>query len=228
MPRRRQRFNKLFDQLKAAGNSPEAGSRTANFLQFLTGNRKVTQANKIPVDGRKLYEIALLPFALSADSNTVDNRFKATISAYSVQGLESRANATEAQLGIYRIVGGEQENDNYYPALIRAKYDASGSTVQENKPSGITGETYRYKYGRTFSFPFGRTATATDAKDGTAEVTVDDADELDVLRSVQDQLKAGTGTKAPKTLSYEAEVFKDESKGTPLETGTTLPSVDVG
>lgn len=227
MPRRRQRFNKLFDQLKASGNTPEANSRTGNFLKYLTGQRKVTQTNKIPAEARKTYEIGLLPFALSASDETPANRYKASISLYSLQGLDARANANEADFGIYYIQGGEQENENYYPALLKAKYDSAGSTVQENKASGITGDTYRYKYGRTFSFPFGRTTTAIDAEDGVKETVVDDADELDVLRTVQDKLRSGTGNKAPLTLSYEAEVFKDDSNGTPLEATTALPTVDV-
>lgn len=227
MPRKRQRFNKLFDQLKAAGNSPADDSRTGNFLKYLTGQKKVTQTNKVPPEARALYEIALFPFALSASDTTAPNRYKTNISLYSLQGLATRANADQADFGIQRIVGGEQENENYYPALLKAKYDSAGSTVNENKESGITGETYRYKYGRTFSFPFGRTLTATDAKEGTPESTIDDADELDVLKTLQDKLKAGTNTQAPQTLSYEAEVFKNDASGVPLETGTTLPGVDV-
>lgn len=227
MPRRKQRFNKLFNELRGTGGTPTGTGRTAEFFKYLTGQKQLTQDNPIPVEARKVYEIALLPFALSAPDNTVSNRYKATMSVYSVLGLTQRANADEDDFGIYRIVGGEQENENYFPALLKAKYDASGSQVEENRVSDITGESYRYKYGRTFSFPFGRTVTAVDAEDGTQETNVDDADELDVLRTLQNKLKAGEDTQEVKTLSYEAEVFKDDAGGTPLVANATLPAINV-
>ena len=227
MPRKKQRFNKLFDELRGIGGTPTGTGRTTEFFKYLTGQKKLTQDNKVPPEARKLYEIALLPFALSADSETPENRYTANISAYSLAGLTSRANANEDDFGIYRKVGGEQEDQNYFPALLKAKYDSTGSTVNESKESGITGETYRYKYGRTFSFPFGRTTEAIDAADGTAETVVDDADELDVLTTLQDKLKSGTGTQEVQTLSYEPEVFKNASTGTPFETGDTVTGIDV-
>ena len=228
MPRRKQRFNKLFEQLRANGGTPTGTGRVAEFHKFLTGINKVTQQNKIPVEARELYTIGLIPFALSATANTPEERYQATISAYSLAGLSNRANLTEAELGINRIVGGEKNSPNYFPALIRAKFNASGTTVNENKTSGITKQNYRYEYGRTFSFPFGRTTQATDAEDGSAETSVANVDELDVFRFAQNQLNASTNAaNVPKSISYEAEVFKTDNKGQALYASTTIPAVTV-
>ena len=227
MPRRKQRFNKLFDELRGTGGTPSGTGRTTEFFKYLTGQKKLTQDNKVPPEARKLYEISLIPFAISASDESVGNRYKATMSAYSIAGLKDRANAAENDFGIFRIIGGEQEDENYFPALLKAKYDSAGSTVQENRISDITGQGYRYKYGRTFSFPFGRSTEAIDVKDGAKETVVDDADELDQLRTLQNKLKAGTGVTEVKTLSYEPEVFKDSAGGTPLAPTTTVTGIDV-
>ena len=228
MPRKKRRFNKLFEQLRANGGTPTGTGRVAEFHKYITGQKKITQTNKIPVEGRELYAIGLIPFALSATTNDPSERYQATISAYSLAGLDSRANLDEEDLGINRIEGGEQVNSNYYPALIKAKFDAGSVGVNENKKSGITEEEYRYEYGRTFSFPFGRTTQAVDAEDGTAETSIANVDELDVYRFAQNRLGAATNAaNVPRSVSYEAEVFKTASKGQALTATSTIPSVSV-
>ncbi|MEM8780000.1 MAG: hypothetical protein AAGF26_14235 [Cyanobacteria bacterium P01_G01_bin.49] len=169
----------------------------------------------------------MIPFALTPSGTTADQRYVTSMSAYSLKGLSDRAAATEANLGIYKIEGGEVSNPSFYPALIKAAYDASSSSAQPEKVSQITGEKYPYKYARTFSFPFGRVASADDAKTGTAGTAITDADELDVYRDVKTKLEAGTGTQLPKSISYEPELFKTESDGTPYTATTTLGTFSV-
>ena len=228
MPRKRQRYKNLLRELKASGANPDPNSRSGNFLKFLTGQNKITQTNKIPVEARQLYAVGLIPFALSATADTPEERYLGTISAYSLKGLADRANLTEAKLGINEVVGGEQISQGYFPALIRAKFASNSAGVVENKVSGITKEEYRYDYGRTFSFPFGRTTNAVDAEDGSAETSVADVDELDVYRFALNDLGAAANENdRPSSVSYEPEVFKTDAKGTAYTATTTIPAISV-
>lgn len=229
MPRRKRRFSRLFRELKGAGTGNPEDGRTGEFLKFLKGVNKIKQENKIPPEARELFKVGLYPFALTPSGATPDQRYEANISVYSLNGLNDRAKGlSEAKLGINRIVGGERNNANYYPAIMRATFDASGSTLNENKISGITKEAYRYEYGRTFSFPFGRTTNVTDANDGSAETVLKDVDELDVYRFCLNDIKARTNdNEIPRSVSYEAEVFKTDSDGKALEAATTIPSISV-
>ncbi len=230
MPRKKQRFSRLLRELKGTGTgNPESG-RTKAFLDYLKGVNKVTQTNKVPDAGRELFEIALYPFALTPSGSTPDQRYKASISVYSLNGLSSRATGiNEEKLGINRIAGGERENADYYPALMRASFSRGGASTQENKISGITKEPYKYVPKRTFSFPFGRTTSVTDAGDGTNETVLKDVDELDVYRFNLNDIKAPSNAdNIPSSVSYEAEVFKTDGGGKALETSTQIPTVNVG
>lgn len=227
MPRKKQRFSKLFEQLRANGGVPSGTGKLNEFHKYLIGTNKVTQDNKIPPEARKLFSVGIIPFSLTPTGETPDQRYVASMSAYSIKGLEARANANEADLGIYKIEGGESVNASFYPALIKASYNASSSAAKPEKVSQITGEKYPYKYARTFSFPFGRVAKAEDAKTGVAGTNIKDADPLDVFRDVQAKLKAGTDAQLPKSISYEPELFRTESNGIPYETNTDVGTFSV-
>ena len=212
MPRRKQRYSRLLLELKHTGGGAGTDSRVSNFLNFITGKRKLTQTNTIPAAARELYKVGLYPFALTAPGTpTAADRYTARISAYSLKGIQGRTpeGTTISHFGMHVIESGEQENPNYYPALLRAKYSAQGASEAE-RTSDITGDKYKYKYGRTFSFPFGRAILdVKDATGGQAETTIDDADELDVLTSLRNRLNSpGDNREAPSSMSYEPEVYK--------------------
>jgi hypothetical protein len=238
MPRKsRGRYAKLLENLRGAGAVPPAATgdeeevRLYKFHQFLIGKSKIKQTNKIPENGRKLYQVGLLPFSISATTATPADHYVGYISTYSLAGLKDRGgNLTEAKLGINLIVGGEQEDSNYYPALVRASFPTTSAGVVPAKVSAVTGTKYKYDYKRTFSFPFGRTSVSVkDAKTGTADTLIDDADAMDVYRSAVDALKSNsTDTNVPTTVSYDPEVFKTKTKGEAYKTGTNLPAIAVG
>jgi hypothetical protein len=238
MPRKsRGRYAKFLENLRGAGAVPPAATgdeedvKLYKFHQFLIGKSKIKQTNKIPEGARKLYQVGLLPFSLSATTSTPADRYVGYASAYSLAALKDRGgNLTEAKLGINLIVGGEKEDAGYYPALIRASFATTSASVVAAKVSAVTGTKYKYDYKRTFSFPFGRTTTSVkDAKTGTTETTVDDADAMDVYRSAVDALKSNTtNTNVPTTVSYDPEVFKTKTKGEAYKTGTNLPAIAVG
>lgn len=220
MPRRKGRYSKLLASLRESG-VPSAGTtgeekRLQGFYKYIIGDSKIEQNNKIPAEARKLFKIGLIPFAVSAASTAVTERYIAYMSAYSLKGLKDRTpNTLEAQLGIFKEEGGEIENSNYYPALIRASFSTTSAGVVEKKVSAVTKQAYRYDYKRTFSFPFGRSAVVEDAETGTAETTVANVDEIDVFRFVANNLKANTtAANVPTSISYEPEVFKTRATGT--------------
>ena len=234
MARKRQRYKKLMEQLKASGINAEAGSRTANFLKYITGQTKLTQKNTIPAKARERFLVALHPFAISAAGETPADRYEAYMSAYSIKGLQNRAIVQFNDLGINLVVGGEQSNPLYFPALLRAKYSSSTDNTATDKTSNITGDTYKYKYGRTFSFPFGRTTQeVTDATKNTAITVLDDADELDVLESLKNKITAGQDdSKKPESISYEPEEFRTAPIAKVLQTEAndvgsfTMPEIE--
>lgn len=227
MARRKPRYSRLREKLREENGVPQAGSKTYEFFRFLTGQRSITQANKVSGNAKKRVKIGLHPFAVTPTGTTPGDRFIGYISLYSLKGLRTRANADEADLGIFLISGGEDSESEYYPALIRASYSASGSTTEDNKTSGVTGEQYSYTYKRTFSFPFGRAATTNivDAETGATETTINDADELDVLRSTVQLLKDSSGTGDPAiTIAYEPEIFKFVDAEEALDAQTAIPA----
>ncbi len=229
MPRRRRRYSQLEYMLKKSnGNIPTSGP-LGEYYKYKTGQKELVQSNPIPAEARELFLVGVIPFAVAASGSLATERYLTTMSAYSLVGLQTRSNIPEANFGIYKVEGGEQVNPVYYPALLKVKYAKSGEQVEPNRPSQITGDKYNYLYGRTFSFPFGRTTTGViDAETGTAETSIVDVQELDVLRSLKTQLAAGTGTREPISFSYEPEDLGDATRGyQKYEAGTTLPSIDV-
>ncbi len=202
--RRRGRFSKLNEKLRGVGGVPSGTGETSEYFKYLTGQKKLTIPNAIDGVAREIYDVAVIPFAISPSGTTAANRFKTGMTAYSYNGLIGRTgNLDLIDFGIYRIESGEQVNDNYYPALLRASYTKSGATTNSNKVSGITGKSYSYTPRRTFSFPVGRTVSVYDAETGTAETVIGEVDELDVVKTLVSWLKAGKKDTDTATISED-------------------------
>lgn len=233
MARRRQRYSRLFDKLRAQGGQVPTGTgEIAGFYDFLLGKEgsKIVQTNKIPAEARKRYKVGLIPFGVSATDTTVENRYIGYISAYSLKALKStRVNANENDFGHFPSDEGGEEENNYFPALLKATYSRSGAVTDPDKISAVTGQPYSYTPKRTFSFPFGRTTTNTsDAKTGATETTLNNVDELDVLKSLTEKLKAGTSDASkPSSISYDPELFR-EVVGSEADTTATLTEANLG
>ena len=237
MPRRRRgRFSKLNEQLKAVGGAPSGTGAVSEYFKYRTGQKQFTVPNALSGVARELYDIALIPFATSPAGITAANRYRYGMTAYSYNGLVSRTgNLNLIDFGVYTIESGEQDNDEFYPALLRASYTRSGATANPNKTSNITGRTYNYTPKRTFSFPVGRTLSVYDAETGTAETAIADVDELDVVKTLTGWLKAGkkdtdTATidedNKAFTVSYEPEKFNAPATNQAAP-ATAIPSVTV-
>ena len=237
MPRRKKgRFSKLNELLKGTGGVPTGTGATAEYFRYRTGQKEYTVPNAIDGDSRKLYDVALIPFAVTPTATTAPNRYRYSMTAYSYNGLLTRTgNLNIADFGVYNIASGEQDNDNYFPALLRASYTRSGATTNNNKTSGITGRTYSYTPNRTFSFPLGRTTEVPDAETGAAQTDIADVDELDVVKTLTGWLKAGkkdtdTATIADNqkaiSVSYDPEKFATAESNEPAP-ATAITGVTV-
>lgn len=237
MPRRRKgRFSKLNELLKGTGGVPTGTGATAEYFKYRTGQKEYTVPNAIDGEARKLYDVALIPFAVTPAGTTPASRYRYSMTAYSYNGLISRTgNLAIADFGVYNIASGEQDNDEYYPALLRASYTKSGATTNNNKESGITGRRYSYTPNRTFSFPVGRTVSVYDAETGAAETAIAEVDELDVVKTLTGWLKAGkkdtdtatiADTQKANSVSYEPEKFAtpESNEAAPA---TAIPNVTV-
>lgn len=232
MPRRRTRFKTLSRDLKKLqGRTPEAGSNEANFLDFLTGKTNIQVFNKVPEGGKVRYRISILPFALSPTGNTPDQRYKAAITAYSFAGLKERTGLTIAACGIEFTVEGNKENELFYPALIKPTYSSAATNLRPAATrSAVTNESYTHERTRTFSIPFGRTTTdVKDAQSGAAETNISDVDELDVLRSLRQELATNQNeANRPLTIGYEPELFKPQvgAKDATAEADIIITGID--
>ena len=226
MPRKRYRYADLGRRLRKSEGKIEPGSDLDNFQKFLTGVNKITIVNKPNEGDRKRYGLALHPFAVESADNTANSRFKVAITAYSFAGLNA-AGLSNSDCGLFFIQGGEEENANFYPALIKPSFRASGYTGNANKTSPITGNTYNYVPARTFSIPFGRTTAAADAGDGSATSNITASDELDVMRHLKTQIQSGSAAASYKSLSYEPEFFQEVSRAKDAENATDIPNATV-
>ena len=218
MGRRRSRNSRLRARLRDLGQVPQTGSELFGYFEYVTGQRRIQVENNVPEGGRRLFSVALLPFALSAPTNDPENRLLATISGYSVNGLQERTALDYADFGMFTDTAGAGSNANYFPAIIRGTYSRSGAVRNENKRSAVTNQTYSYLPTRSFSFPFGRTTEALDARTGDPETTIGNVDEGDVATTLQRWLVNGSRTPTPgadnsraQSVSYDPEVFRNES-----------------
>lgn len=226
MPRKRSRYGRLLRELKTTGGNPTAGTELDNFLKYLTGVNKLQIINKPNPDELKRYNVAIHPFAIEGDDATANGRYKVGITAYSYAGI-SASGLSNNDLGIFFIEGGEEENNDFYPALIKPSFKASGYTGNANKVSAVTGNEYNYVPTRTFSIPFGRTTQAEDAKDGTATNNITASDELDVMRHLKTTIQAGTASASLKSISYEPEFFNEVSGAKDAAAASDIPAATV-
>ncbi|MEO1006902.1 MAG: hypothetical protein AAFW67_13915, partial [Cyanobacteria bacterium J06638_38] len=224
--RKRNRYARLLKELKTTGGSPTAGTELDFFLKYLTGENKLKIINKPDEGDLKRYGLAVHPFAIEAADATADSRYKVEITAYSFAGIDV-AGLSNNDLGISFIEGGEQLNQDYYPALIKPSFRAGGYTGNSDKTSAVTGKKYNYVPTRTFSIPFGRTTAAEDAGDGSATSNISASDELDVVRHLKTKIAAGANADKLKSISYEAEFFNEVSRAKDATAANDIPEATV-
>ena len=232
MPRRRRgRFSRLNEKLRGVGGVPTGTGETSEYFQYLTGQKEITIPNAIDGAARDLIDIALIPFAVTPTGVTAANRYKHGITAYSYNGLRTRTgNLALADFGVYTIETGEQVNNNYYPALLRASYSRSGATANPDKRSQITNKRYSYTPKRNFSFPVGRTLSVYDAETGAAETAIAEVDELDVVKTLVGWLKAGKKDTDTATIAENQKAMSvsyDPEKYAPASTNDAAPDAEI-
>lgn len=232
MPRRKgARFSKLFEKLRGTGGNPPTTGPTGEFYKYLTGVNKITMPNAIPAAARELVDVGVIPFATTPNGTTAGNRYLVGMTAYSYNGLRTRAkNFALADFGIYIKESGEKDNDNYFPALLRCSYSRSGATTNPNKVSAITKEPYSYTPRRTFAFPVGRTIAVYDAEEGTAETAINEVDEFDVVKTLTGWLKAGkkdTSTATVDDKDKAISVSYDPEKFAPARSNEAAPNAAI-
>ncbi len=226
MPRKRYRYAALDKKLRDSEGNIPAGSKLDNFLKFRTGVNKITINNKPNEGDRKRYGMALHPFAIAGNDATANGRYKVGITSYSYTAINS-IGLNDSDVGIFFIQGGEEEDVNFYPALIKPSLKAGSYTANANKRSAVTGEVYNYVPTRTFSIPFGRTTQAADALDGTPTNNIAASEELDVLRHLKTQIESGPQSASLKSIGYEPEVFKDVSRAKDALNATDIPAATI-
>lgn len=219
MPRRRQRFKKLFEEYESAGGVGADGSRVGEFAKFLKGQNKIEVKEKLTAAQRVRRGFAILPFGISPPSAPGDgDRYIAPITVYSNTGRIALG-LSNNQCGYENITNATQDIPNFYPAVIKcfvegatAAGDSTAGPVKST--SGILKEGYSRKTGRTYAIPFGRTLTGVDdAVTGAAETALEDVDEQDVRIALVDAAQ-GTGNNSVRATSvtFLPEEFKTGRK----------------
>ncbi|MGK7914734.1 MAG: hypothetical protein AB4038_04200 [Prochloraceae cyanobacterium] len=226
MSRRRNRYAKLHKRLRDTKGNIPPNSDLEKFRDHLFGLSPVQIVNKPNQGDLKRYNLGIHPFAIEGDDATANGRYKVGITAYSFAGINA-SGLSNNDLGIFFIEGGEEENNDYYPALIKPSFKAGGYTGNPNKVSAVTGKTYNYEPTRTFSIPFGRTTQAEDAKDGSATGNITASDELDVMRHLKTTIQAGSASAALKSISYEPEFFNEVSRAKDAAQVNDIPNATV-
>lgn len=233
MPRRVQRFSRLFDKLRASGgNFAGDEGEIAKFQQFLTGQRKITVQNAVEGAGRKLVSVGVLPFGEDiAATPTNADRYAVTMSTYSYAGWDSRikSQVTAAELGWAApdAANKSAKEAQFFPALAKFTMTRSGAVENPAKISGVTGNTYSYTPRRTFGIPFGRTLTAVieSAKGGAAATDVEKVEFQGVRDSIFQQATEPLLNGLVR-LGFEPEVNRG-SKITAAEFGGTISTTGV-
>lgn len=228
MARRRQRFARLMRTLRDNGGEVSGDSRLAKFKRYLQGETKANSYNPLPSSQRKRYSIAVIPFGVTPpggiSSSTGDGKYLTVITNYSYGGMVTRCNLNDAKVGIHKIVGGEEDDENFYPALFKPTF-LRGSDAVLNKTSGITGDSYKYRAARAFSIPFGRTVTSVeDAKTGASETVLDNVDEKDVYNSLANQVRGDSTATGLISISYEPELMKTIVNAKTAYSGSVNPA----
>lgn len=226
MARKRSRYARLLRELKTTNGQPTADSELAKFVDFLTGKTKLTVANKLPEGYKDRFNLTVLPFAVTPTGDTASQRYKTPITRYSYAGLKNKVNLANNIFGIGFVADGNQEDGNFFPALIKPSYTSSQGS-NPNKTSAVTGKQYNYQRTRTFSIPFGRTTQAVDAATGAAETNITDVDELDVLRSVRTAISSATNKDDLISMSYDAELFRPQVSAQDAKADTDIDIASV-
>lgn len=224
MPRRRSRYSKLLRELKTTEGNPTAGSKLAKFNEFLLGQNPIVVVNKPPEGSLKRYNLAIYPFGIEPEGTEAADRYKVQATGYSYQLMKDLGLAI-TDLGASFIVGGEKDNADFYPALIKPSIVSTSYTGNENKVSAITGETYNYEPTRTASLPFGRTTLAPDATTGAATGNLAASDEVDVARYLRTTIQSGSAAANVKSIGYEPELFKPGSGASDATADTDIPTL---
>lgn len=229
MPRRRQRYKNLLQDLKKLnGATPDAGTDAAKFLDYLTGKNKIKIYNKVPSGGKDRFNIAVIPFAVSPTGTTADQGYKATITAYSYAGLKGRTGLDIADFGISFIEAANKNADEFYPALIKPSYSSSNNLRPATTKSAVTNKAYEYKRTRTFSIPCGRTLTVQDAKSGANETNISQVDELDTVKSLKVKMFGKTDpSNKPVSIGYEPEFFKPQTQTKDATQESDIPITNI-
>ena len=208
MPRRRQRFADLEKQFRQSGGQAAPGSALAKYIDWKSGKTKIRVTQKLTVAERKRYGYAILPFGLSVGTNpTAADRYAAPITVYSNTG-RAALGLTDNKLGYDALSGATIQDDNFFPALIRAFVPNNPSAAPLTPTSAITGKEYSRRPGKSYGIPFGRTiSSVVDKKTGTAETALENVDEEDVRAAVAKQARDG-GTVKATSVSFEPEIFR--------------------
>jgi len=224
MSRKRSRYAKLLQELKTTEGNPTTGSRLEKFLDYLTGKNKSTIVNKPPENSLKRYNLAIYPFGIEPEGTEAADRYKVTITAYSYQGMKDVGLAI-TDLGASFIVGGEKDNADFFPALIKPSVISTAYVGNENQVSAITGDTYNYEPTRTYSMPFGRTVAAPDATTGVATGNLAASDEVDVSRYLKTKIQTGDESANIKSVGYDPELFKPGGGASDATTDADIPTL---
>ena len=241
MPRRRSRFSSLRRRLRDAGGVPSTSAPTdlQEYYKYATGQNSIKVDRAISGASRERLKLSLIPFAVTPDTTPADGALLVFMTTYSYKGLLTRADGAGGlnAFGLSTDTSTADSEDEFFPALIRASYTRSGASQISDKESGVTKKKYKYTPRRNFSFPFGRTTTSVkDAKKDTAETTISDVDELDVAKTLVNNLKNGStdgsvnsaDNKRAISVSYEPELYKPATEGKAAPAASAIDStVDV-
>jgi len=234
--RRKQRFGRLHQTLKATNYSATSGA-AGEFLNYLKGINKLLVARKPGSSYLRIFNVGVIPFGEEPDSTSgAKNPLEAnmTVQADNIKALFSSV-ASDALFGIERIVANCTIDERFYAAQCRISVvpNTSLTTTKETKTSQITKNLYKRYIGvRTGSIPYGRTTTASAAvTEGGVPTTPTIATETeeDSRKSISNALRKGTvgGQYTVLSLSFIPEEFVDSrsfSKGKPSGAPTDIPS----
>lgn len=225
MPRTRQRFSRLNAELKASLGTAAAGTRAADYLNFLKGTNRIRITRKLTGDARARFSVGIVPFGLTPGATPRAFQASMTYQAENIRAMFNTA-ANDNAYGIRAFDNTTETDALYYPALVKIFVTVLNATSTP-ETSGIlkTQGTYRSFKGRSGSIPFGRTVSSTtDAETGTVESALGDVDEEDVKRSLAADLKgAREATYKVKGISFVSESWGSR-RSVPGNKAATLPA----
>ena len=236
MPRKKQRFGKLHQELKSSGYTA-TGGRAGEYLNYLKGTNKIVVARKPSSQYLKIFNVGVTPFGKEPNSGTnVETALQTgmTIQADIIRALFNTV-APDAAFGIERDLSKTNIDDIFYAAqcVITVVPTTSLTAAKVQVTSGITKADYKKFAGiRAGSVPYGRTTTAPQAQTegGTPTTpTLATVAEEDVRKSLMVALKKGTigGDYSIFSLHFVPEEFvavRSFDRAKPSGAATTLPS----